>query len=912
MRITLFLLTISLLTACRSTDDNTDLRIMKLTCEYSVNPVNIDTPHPCFSWTVQSSIPENTQTAYRIVIAGSKDKLEQGDDLLWDSGKRISGKNIHVKYEGKPLKSNSQYFYKVTVWDKDNNSAVSDIALFATALLNKDDWKARWIGFNEAPEPVPSKGFYKNPKEGLNQKDTVHHIGRSVLLRKGFEIVKQVKSARLFVTGLGFYEAEINGKRIGNHLLSPAKTPYHKYVLYDTYDVTGILKNGRNAIGLHLGNGWYNPYKKWWDDYRMQWFGYKKAIAQLMITYTDGTEEMVVTGNSWKKHSGPVMYSCVYDGEVYDANAEIPGWSSPGFDDARWDNAVEMRAPAPELVSAVMPPIRVVDTLNYIKVTEPKKNIKIFDFGQNFAGWVKVRLKGKKGTKITIRFSEELSGDGTLDLTCNENALATAQYTLRGGDAETYEPHFTYFGFQYVQVSADGEMPGLIHPEGCVIHSGNEPAGEFECSYPLINKMHHAAVWSQKSNMIGYPMDCPQRDERLGWMGDAQVTAEEAMFNFDMALFYKNWFRGIRANQDEKTGDIPIISPRPYIWDEGIEWSSSYFTMVWQFYLYYGDRQVLAENYPAMQRYMQFLKNLSKDHILPQGWIGDWGSMVQGWNEGEPESVPTAFYFYDAVTLSKIAALLGKEEESKQYNKLAGEIKEKYNDTYFDEKTKNYNDGSQMANAFPLFLGIVPDEYEKDVLKNIIDDIKKNDTHLTTGVLGTKYLFETLMKYDRNDIAWSLATQTTYPSWAEMMKKYNTMCEFWTLKQSHNHVMMGSIDSWFYKAIAGIRPLESAPAFKKLIIKPYPAAGLDSVKASTHTIRGKIVSQWKKTPGGINMHVEIPFNTTALVYVPDSKGKMIFCGNKKITGSSLIKVQGNEDNYTILEVGSGKYDLQVK
>jgi alpha-L-rhamnosidase len=480
---------------------------------------------------------------------------------MWDSGKVLSGNSIHILYKGRPLKSNSQYRWEVTVWDADGDHC-SKTSEFGTALLNEADWKACWIGFNEAPEPIPPKGFFTDPEEGPEMQNSVMHLGRSVLLRKGFEIKKNVRSAKLYITGLGFYEAEINGCRVGNHVLAPAKTPYHKYVLYDSYDVTDMLAEGENAIGIHLGNGWYNPYKQWWNTYRMQWFGYKKAIAQLMITYADGTHDLVVTGKSWKRHLGPVLYNCIYDGEVYDANEEIEGWGTAGFNDDKWADAVEMKSPAP-LVSSVMPPIAVVDTLNPVKITEPEKGVRVFDMGQNFAGWVKVILKGEKGSKIKIQFSEELTKDGTLDLTCNENAKATAVYILKGAPEETYEPGFTYFGFRYASITSDTPMPEIISLKGCVAHSGNMPAGRFKCSYPLINKMHHAAVWSQKSNMIGYPMDCPQRDERLGWMGDAQVTAEEAMFNFNMALFYKNWFHGIRENQDEKTGDIPIISPRP-------------------------------------------------------------------------------------------------------------------------------------------------------------------------------------------------------------------------------------------------------------------------------------------------------------------------------------------------------------
>ena len=909
MRLLSFFALLALLSFCTNNSVQ-DLSIVELTCDYAREPLGVDSLSPRFSWITESTVKGDVQTAYRIVVNENITNVQNNTSEMWDSGKIKSPQTLHMRYEGKPLKSNTKYFWKVTVWDKNGSKASSSIASFCTVLLNKKDWKAQWIGFNEAPEPVPPRGFYANRKE--EGKDTVNHIGRSVLLRKSFPVKKQVLSARLFVTGLGFYVVSVNGQRVGDHVLSPAKTPYHKYVLYDTYDVIPMLKKGENTLGIHLGNGWFNPYKKWWDDYRMQWFGYKKAIAQLVIKYSDGSADTIVTDKSWKKHLGPVLFNCVYDGEVYDANAQIPGWDSPVFDDSAWQNAVEMRPPCDKLVSSTIPPIRVIDTLECVNNTKPVKGVKVFDLGQNFAGWVKVKLKGTKGTKITIRFSEELKKDGTLDLTCNEHARATAEYVLKGGGTETYEPQFTYFGFQYAEVTSDGEMPEILSLKGCVVHSDNEQTGEFRCSYPLINKMHHATVWSQKSNMIGYPMDCPQRDERLGWMGDAQVTAEEALFNFDMALFYKNWFRGIRENQNGKTGDIPIISPHPYIRDEGIEWSSSYFTMVWQFYIFYGDKQVLAENYHAMKRYMGFLKKLAKNNILPSGWIGDWGSMVKGWKEGEPVSIPTAYYFYNALIMSKIAALLGFGDDHKIYGHLAQEIKESYNKNFFDEKTKDYNDGSQMANAFPLFLGLVPERYEKDVLGNLIADIRENDMHLTTGVLGTKYLFEALLRYDRNDIAWKLATQTTYPSWAEMMKKYNTMCEFWTLKQSHNHVMMGSVDSWFYKALAGIRPTEKAPAFKEFIIKPYPAEGLDSLYASTKTIRGKIVSNWKKTGEEFRMNVEIPFNTHCKVYLPGAKGKSIFINGKVLRKCKAVKLKSFDGDYAVLSVLSGKYEFDVR
>jgi alpha-L-rhamnosidase len=413
--------------------------------------------------------------------------------------------------------------------------------------------------------------------------------------------------------------------------------------------------------------------------------------------------------------------------------------------------------------------------------------------------------------------------------------------------------------------------------------------------------------------MLGYPMDCPQRDERLGWFGDAQVTAEEAMFNFDMPRFYKNWFEGIKNNQDEKTGDLPIISPQPYIWDEGIEWSSTYIIMLWQYYNWYGDKRILAEHYPTMKSYMHFLDSISNNYILPKGWIGDWGSMVEGWKEGQPESVPTAFYYFNATILSKVANVLGNSVDQKHFSDLAEAIKKSYNQHYFNSETGNYSDGSQMANAFPLFLGIVPEIERQKVLENLVNDIEVNhQNHLTTGVLGTKYMPEVLAQMGHADVAWNIINQKTYPSWNSMMEKYTTMCEFWTLKQSKNHVMMGSIDAWFFKYIAGIQFVENNPAFTSFVIKPNLLKGLSYAKAGTETIRGKIAVDWQKQPGKFVLNVEVPFNTTALVYIPGKQEGKLYEGKKPVEKAEGVKPLKYVDGSHLLRVCSGKYTFTEK
>jgi alpha-L-rhamnosidase len=888
------------------------LTFKKLLCEYADEPIGLDVTNPRFSWVIEATQRGQKQVAYRIKVASSKTRLESETPDLWDSAKITSSQTIHQQYQGKSLKSNQTYYWKVSLWDNIGNMLSSKTAKFSTAFLNQEDWSAKWIGTGPVKEPRHKAGFFKSPKEQDTQQDTVDHQGRSVLLRKTINCTQNIKSAKLFVTGLGYYEISINGEKVGDHVLAPAKTPYHKQVLYDTYDVTGYLKKGKNGIGIHLGNGWFNPYKKWWREYRMQWFGYKRALMQMQVDYQDGTSQIFISDETWKSKPGPVLFNCVYDGEVYDATMDDARWSEKDFDDSSWQPVHCVESPPGRLVAHQMPAIKVIQTIIPVKEYKPAPGMLVYDMGQNFTGWVRIALKGSEGTTLTIRFAEDIHEDGTIDITSNEHAKATAVYMLKGDGIETYEPRFTFFGFKYVELTASPALPAIENIEGCVVYTANDPVGTFVCSNDLINKIHQATLWSQKSNMIGYPLDCPQRDERLGWFGDAQVTAEEALFNFDMARFYNNWLSGIKENQDMKSGDIPIISPRPYIQDEGVEWSSTYIILAWHYYRYYGDEQILIEHYDTMKRYMDFLKNLANQYILPQGWIGDWGSLVEGWKEGEPESVPTAFYYFNNLIMAKIAHVINKNEEAISFSKLAEKIKKAYNDNYFNPATKNYNDGSQMANAFALYLNIVPEEYRKDVLENLVKDIMvTHDGHLTTGVLGSKYMIDALTWAGRTDIAWTLATQTGYPSWSDMVEKYTTMCEFWTLKQSHNHVMTGSIDAWFYKALAGIQIDEKHPAFEKIIIRPFLARDLTFTRASIETIKGTVTSGWERNVSGFNLDIRIPFNTRADVYIPAGEDARITENGKSARQVEGIQFLGYKNNYHVYSVESGNYSFNV-
>ncbi|MFZ1291647.1 MAG: family 78 glycoside hydrolase catalytic domain [Melioribacteraceae bacterium] len=888
--------------------ENGNVTIENLKCEYLFSRNNIDVSNPRFSWNLKSEVRGQFQSAYQLFVYSNQDLTKE----IWNSGKIITSENSQIYYNGKSLQSNSHYFWYVQIWDKHGQQFKSEITDFWTSILDSTIWQANWIGANSSEEYFPKSGFFQDPKEQYQLADTINHEGKSLLLRNEFECKSKIKNARVFVTGLGFYELYVNGKRIGDHFLSPAKTNYRKEILYDTYDVTKNITLGNNAVGIHLGNGWFNPYKKWWQPYRMQWFGAKRAIMQLHVEYENGKTEIISTSDKWKYENGPILYNCIYDGEIYDANLEIDGWNEIGFDDSNWKNVKIVNSPGGKLISHTMPAVKIIQTFKATKQYKNSDNKFVFDFGQNFAGWVKISVHGKKNSKIKLQFAEDINEDGTINTTSNENAKTQYSIILKGDSIETFQPKFTYFGFKYVEVSSDQDFD-IKNIEGHVLHTAIENTGKFECSNETINKIHKSTVWSQKSNMIGYPMDCPQRDERLGWLGDAQVTIEEAMFNFDTPQFYMNWLNGIRSNQNLENGDIPIISPRPYIWDEGVEWSSTYLILVWKYYNQFGDIKILKEHYPAMKRYLTFLNSIAENYIIKKGWIGDWGSLVNGWNEGEPESVPTSFYFWNANILSNIAKVLNYANDEIYFKTLSEKIKSVFNQKFYNPVTKNYNDGSQMANAFPLYLELVPENDKKFVLENLIKNIvEENKAHLTTGVLGSKYMIDALTKYGRADIAYLLATQTGYPSWSDMVEKYTTMCEFWTLKQSHNHVMTGSIDAYFYKTLAGINFDEEKPGNEKLIIKPYIPENLSFVKSSIKTVNGTLSVDWKKGGDNFILNVEIPANSTAEIFIPNIFNNEIYEGNLPVNLIEEIKFLESKENFTKFSLVSGKYEFLVK
>ncbi len=859
-----------------------------LLCEYVSNPLGIDVTQPRFSWILDYSERSQLQSAYQVLVASKQENLDADNGDKWNSDKVVSEQSINILYEGSSLESGKTYYWKVRLWDKDSKvSPWSKIATFEMGLLKSEDWGGEWIGGED-------------------------------LLRKEFTINKDIARARVYISGLGYYELYLNGDKVGPFVLDPGWTDYKKRALYSTYDVTKHLRKGKNVIGIMLGNGRY---------IKTYGYGSPKALLQLNIEFIDGSSESIITDNTWKTTSGPVLSNDIYNGERYDARLERRGWDTPLYHDSDWDIAKITDTPGGKLVSqASFPSIKVTKIIQPLRITSPRPGVYIYDFGQNFTGWVRLCVSGSRGTKVNLRYAELLDEDGMLNPVPNRRAKATDTYILKGEGKETYEPRFTYHGFRYLEVTGFPGTPTLESIEGRVVHSAVEPRGGFICSNPLINSIHKNVLWGQLSNLMSVPTDCPQRDERMGWMGDAQLSAEEAIYNFDMASFYTKWVEDIRDSQAED-GSVPDVVP-PY-WSNypaDPAWGTACVVIPWYLYQYYGDKRILEKNYSLMKKWVDFLSTKAENHILSYFKYGDWCPPAHVKPVDTPgELTSTWYYYHDTLILSKIAGILGKSAHGEKYSGLSSKIKEAFNKKFLLDD--HYATGSQTCNALSLFLDMVPEDKKEAVLKNLIDDIVvTHDSHLNTGIIGTRYILDVLTKYGKVDLAYKLATQRTYPGWGYMIREgATTIWERWEYlagggMNSHNHIMFGSVDAWFYKVLAGINVDPAGPGFRRIIIKPYIVGDLKYVSASIKTIRGTVSSSWIRDKDSLVLNVTLPVNTQAKVSLPrmglesviiKESGKIIWKDSSYIEGVSGITAGNEEDEYVIFNIGSGSYSFEI-
>ena len=892
--------------------------VQNLRCEYLENPLGIDTAHPRFSWILKSSKRGQCQTAYRILVASICKKIEEDDGDMWDTGKIESDRAIGIEYGGESLKSGEKYYWKVRTWDESGQpSPWSKVATFQLGLLKGDEWEGEWIGAEDNKISAP-------------------------LIRKEFKLDKEIEQAYAYISGLGYYELYINGDKVGDQVLDPGTTDYSKRVLYATYDVTNCLNTGANALGVMLGHGWFSTPEQVLKQSPAQLKRYgdrPKLILQLNVKFSDGTAKSIATDDSWKVSSGPITENSIWNGEIYDARLEKTGWKAPGYADADWYNAVVLEAPGGVLNSQLMPPIKETKTLAPVEMTEPEDGIYVYDFGQNLTGWPKLYVNGPKGTEVTLKTAEITKADmaqmkdespekmdGTVDQSPNRSVNATDVYILKGDGEEIYEPTFTYHGFRYVQVEGFPGKPTLDNLLARVVHSAVKPVGNFSCSNALINNIHQNIIWGQLGNLHSIPTDCPQRDERLGWMGDGHLTAEEAMYNFDMALFYTKWLNDIKDSQSEE-GFLPDVVPPHWDWKGTPAWQVAYPLVTWYAYQYYDDRRILEEHYCSLKKWVNYFGSTANDYIVEWG-RGDW--CPPKLTQPDDESVPitsTGYYYLSAQVVSQIAEILGKPEDAEHYSSLSNKIKDAFNERFLNEETHQYGTGSQTSNSFPLYLGIVPETHIQGVVDNLVRNIMVDrDVHLWVGILGTKALVETLTKYGQGEVMYKISTQTTFPSWGYMVKKGSTtLWERWggykffgPEMNSLNHIMFGTVDEFFYRDLAGIKP--ASPGYKRVAIKPHILGDLDNASASVETVRGLVSSKWVKDGNALTLEVSIPANTKCEVHIPKMglEDVTVKEGDKTIWkegafsgGVCGITNATESEEYVTFEVGSGSYRFDV-
>jgi len=860
---------------------NGPLPPINLRCEYLKNPLGIDVLQPRFAWVLEHSERGQRQSGHQVLVAARQSVLDQDKGDMWDSGKVVSEDSTQVAYNGKPLESGRTYYWKVRYWDQEGNaSSYSPAAQFEMGLLLPQEWKGQWIG-------------------GANQ------------LRTEFQLAEAVVRARAYICGLGYYELRINGSKVGSSVLDPAWTTYEKRVLYATYDVTSNLKRGANAVGVMLGEGWYKS---------------RSLLLQMNIELASGKQISIASNPSWKAKDGPIGSDSVWDGEIYDATKETPDWDTPGFNDSGWTAAQVVKNPGGVLSAQMMPPIQVVDTIVPLAMTSPQPGVYVFDMGQNFSGWTQLRVKGPRGTAVKLRFSELIYDTGMINRENIRGAKSCDIYILRGDEGpELYEPRFTYHGFRYVEVTGFPGTPGLDALRGRVVRSAVDSAGNFATSKPLLNQIQRIIRWGQSTNLHSIPTDCDQRDERQGWLGDAHVTAEEAMLNFDMAAFYTNFIRDIRDVQDA-AGTITDTVPHRYgSRPADPAWGTAYPLLCWYMYEQYGDRRILEENYDGLKKYVEFLRSKAPDNVLRYSYYGDWVPV-----EKTPgELVSDAYYYYDVTLLSKIAQLLGKSADAQTYSQLAGQIKDAFNREFYDAKRGVYANGTQTANALPLFLDLVTKDNRDAVAGNLFQDIAyHHDSHVTTGFIGVKYLFPVLTRLGQADLAYDMATQTTYPGWGYMIANgATTLWELWQKRtgpsmNSHNHPMFGSVGAWFYQALAGINVEPDSVGYRRIRIEPQIVRDLTWASATVETIRGTVSSYWTHSPGVITLDVVIPVNSDARILIPKEEqmtdvvvregDRVIWENGRAVPGvPGVTGVSRGKDGSITVEAGSGRYSFKL-
>ena len=884
-------------------------------CDYLINPLGIGREQPHLSWLLTSAQRAQSQSAYRILVASSQEGLLAGGGDLWDSGRVESRRTSGILYAGTAPVAGQRCWWSVSVWDQDSRLSAPGPLAWWERGLEQHDWHGSWIGI-DAPDGVHARA---TPPPGTAPDSGAPLTGLipSSYLRTSLRIYGPIRRARIYATAKGLYELRLNGMRVSDQLLTPGWTDYDRRIQYQTYDVTDLLHEGENVLAAVVATGWYSGYAGAHE--RCRNYGTRpQLLLEGRVEYADDRVWALASDATWKATTGPLRYADLQMGEFYDARAELPGWDRPGYDDSAWLPVCAEPRRELLLVADRAEPVQLLQELTPVGITEPRQGWYVVDLGQNIAGWARLRIRGAAGTEVRMAFGEMLNPDGTLYTENLRGARPVDTYVLAGGGEEIYEPRFTIHGFRYVQLIGHPGVPTLQSLTGCVVASNTPPAGTFTCSSELVNQLQRNIEWGQRGNFLSVPTDCPQRDERLGWLGDAQIFVRTACYNSDVAAFFAKWMCDVTDAQSP-AGGFPDVAPRMTSLSDGAPaWGDAGIIVPWTIYHMYGDAAIIREHYTSMGRWMDYLQQANPGYLRLGRLNNNFGDWLAIDEEAPTDVLATAYWAYDARLMSTMAHAIGETADHRRYTDLFERIRAAFVAAYVDGQGRIAGD-TQTGYVVALHMGLLPSEMRAAAAAHLVDNIRRHDWHLTTGFIGVGYLCPVLTEAGYVDVAYRLLLNETFPSWGYSIRHGATTIwerwDGWTEERgfqavemnSFNHYSLGSIGEWLYRYVAGIDVDPERPGFGHIIIRPRPGGGLTHASATYRSIVGLIASAWRLEGPVLFLHVTIPANATATVYVPASEDGDLSEGGIPVAAAAGVRVLERSHLCTILAVASGTY-----